>query len=502
MNIYTHKKSWKFILFLFAVVIVVTTFWAVNSFVQKLAREEKAQIEIWAKAISRKAQLVRYTEDLFSELRMQEKKYVQQWADATKKLINADSDTDISFYTEFINGNENIPVVVTDENRKITASRNVDDSLSISKYFTEELKSEFTDYEPIKVNYYQNRSNFIYYKNSKLFDKLQLTMDDLVKSFLNEVVDNSLSNTVIITDSNHSKIIAYSGDVDTNAYKNNNQINNLISTFSNKPIVVSFENYGNTYIYYKDSFLLQQASYFPVFLFSAMAVFLIVSYFLFSLSRKAEQNLVWVGLAKETAHQLGTPLSSLLGWIELLKLKSGETEALTEMENDISRLKLVSERFSKIGSKPELVEHNISEIINSVLDYFKKRINKNIIIKMHDETNHNQEVKINRYLFEWVLENVLKNSVDAMQNKKGLLNIYLSQDNSSFIVDIEDNGRGIQKSNFKSVFKPGYTTKDRGWGLGLSLAKRIIENYHNGKIFVKSSIPHQSTIIRIVLKTK
>jgi signal transduction histidine kinase len=479
MNIYTHKKSWKFILFLFAVVIVVTTFWAVNSFVQKLAREEKAQIEIWAKAISRKAQLVKYTEELFSQLRSQEKKYVQQWASATKKLINADEDTDISFYTEFINGNENIPVIVTDDNGKITATRNVDERLSSEEFFTERLKSEFTEYEPIRVNYYQNRSNYIYYRNSKLFDRLQMTMDDLVKSFLNEVVDNSLSNTVIITDSSHSEIIAYSGDIDTTAFSDSAKIKHFIN-----------------------SFLLQQASYFPVFLFLAMAIFLLVSYFLFSLSRKAEQNLVWVGLAKETAHQLGTPLSSLLGWIELLKLKSGETEALTEMENDISRLKLVSERFSKIGSKPELVDHNISEIINSVLDYFKKRINKNIIIKIYDETNQNQEVKINRYLFEWVLENVLKNSVDAMQNKKGLLNIYLSQDNSSFIVDIEDNGRGIQKSNFKSVFKPGYTTKDRGWGLGLSLAKRIIENYHNGKIFVKSSIPHQSTIIRIVLKTK
>lgn len=502
MNIYTHKKSWKFSLFLFAVVIVVTTFWAVNSFVQKLAREEKAQIEIWAKAISRKAQLVKYTEELFSQLRSQEKKYVQQWASATKKLINADEDTDISFYTEFINGNENIPVIVTDDNGKITATRNVDEKLSSAEFFTETLKSEFTEYEPIRVNYYQNRSNYIYYRNSKLFDRLQMTMDDLVKSFLNEVVDNSLSNTVIITDSSQSEIIAYSGDIDTNAFADSAEIKHFINSFSNKPIVVSFANYGNSYIYYNDSYLLQQASYFPVFLFLAMAIFLLVSYFLFSLSRKAEQNLVWVGLAKETAHQLGTPLSSLLGWIELLKLKSGETEALTEMENDISRLKLVSERFSKIGSKPELVDHNISVIINSVLDYFKKRINKNIIIKIHDETNQNQEVKINRYLFEWVLENVLKNSVDAMQNKKGLLNIYLSQDNSSFIVDIEDNGRGIQKSNFKSVFKPGYTTKDRGWGLGLSLAKRIIENYHNGKIFVKSSIPHQSTIIRIVLKTK
>jgi two-component sensor histidine kinase len=502
MNIYTHKKSWKFILFLFAVVIVVTTFWAVNSFVQKLAREEKAQIEIWAKAISRKAQLVKYTEELFSQLRSQEKKYVQQWASATKKLINADEDTDISFYTEFINGNENIPVIVTDDNGKITATRNVDERLSSEEFFTERLKSEFTEYEPIRVNYYQNRSNYIYYRNSKLFDRLQMTMDDLVKSFLNEVVDNSLSNTVIITDSSHSEIIAYSGDIDTTAFSDSAKIKHFINSFSNKPIVVSFANYGNSYIYYNDSYLLQQASYFPVFLFLAMAIFLLVSYFLFSLSRKAEQNLVWVGLAKETAHQLGTPLSSLLGWIELLKLKSGETEALTEMENDISRLKLVSERFSKIGSKPELVDHNISEIINSVLDYFKKRINKNIIIKIYDETNQNQEVKINRYLFEWVLENVLKNSVDAMQNKKGLLNIYLSQDNSSFIVDIEDNGRGIHKSNFKSVFKPGYTTKDRGWGLGLSLAKRIIENYHNGKIFVKSSIPHQSTIIRIVLKTK
>lgn len=500
MKIYSHKKSWKFILFVFAVIIVIITFWATNSFVQKLAREEKAQIEIWAKAISRKAQLVKYTENLFTQLTNQEKKYVQQWADATKKLIQADSDDDISFYTEFINGNDNIPVIVTDESGNVTAGRNLSGKYKNIDILNEKLRNEFTEYEAITVNYYQDKINYIYYRNSKLYVKLKNTLDDLVSSFLNEVVENSLSNEVIIVDSSKVHIIAFSGDIDTTGVNNPEKLNSLLNSFDNKPIKVNISIHGDSYIYYKDSFLLQQASYFPIFLFSAMAIFLLVSYILFSLSRNAEQNLVWVGLAKETAHQLGTPLSSLLGWIEMLKLKMEGSEALTEMENDVNRLKLISERFSKIGSKPELTEENLSISIDEVVEYIRRRINSEIKLNFYDKTDGVYIHKINKHLFAWVLENLLKNSVDALQNKKGIINVSLQLSSSHVFIDVEDNGKGIQKGNHKSIFKPGYTTKNRGWGLGLSLAKRIIKNYHKGKIFVKSSVPDKSTIIRISLK--
>jgi signal transduction histidine kinase len=223
-----------------------------------------------------------------------------------------------------------------------------------------------------------------------------------------------------------------------------------------------------------------------------------VSYLAFSASRKAEQNQVWVGMAKETAHQLGTPLSSLIAWLEILKMKGLSVEYAGEIQKDIQRLQTITERFSKIGSAPALQKENLLQVMEHSVNYIRSRTSDKIIFDVKAPQNADVFAPINVPLFEWVIENILKNSIDAM-NGEGKIAVKITDQQQFAYIDISDTGKGISKSAFKTIFKPGYTTKSRGWGLGLSLSKRIIEEYHDGQIFVKSSEPGKGTTLRIVL---
>ncbi|SDE75120.1 Histidine kinase-, DNA gyrase B-, and HSP90-like ATPase [Mucilaginibacter pineti] len=254
-------------------------------------------------------------------------------------------------------------------------------------------------------------------------------------------------------------------------------------------------------VYYKDSPLLTQLRLFPYIQLTVIAIFLLMAYTAFSSSRKSEQDQVWVGLAKETAHQLGTPISSLMAWIELMKEKfNAEDDVLVaEMENDVKRLEIVADRFSKIGSKPVLEEHAVYAVVKDFVDYFRVRVSKNIGFEMGG--NPHLKAGLNVPLFDWVIENLLKNAVNAIDGK-GSIKVEISGNKlkNQVFIDITDTGKGIPRSKFDTVFQPGYTTRKRGWGLGLSLTKRMIENYHNGQIFVKDSEVGKGTTFRIILK--
>lgn len=255
-------------------------------------------------------------------------------------------------------------------------------------------------------------------------------------------------------------------------------------------------------VYYKDSPLLSQLKLFPYIQLSVIAIFLMVAYTAFSSSRKSEQNQVWVGLAKETAHQLGTPISSLMAWIELIKDKfnAEDDPLMAEMENDVKRLEIVADRFSKIGSKPKLEEHMVYEVVKEFVDYFRVRVSNKITFEMTG--NRRLTAGLNIPLFDWVLENLLKNAVNAIDGTGSIkVQIHGSKQKKQIFIDITDTGKGIPRSKFDTVFQPGYTTRQRGWGLGLSLTKRMVENYHNGQIFVKESEIGKGTTFRIVLKT-
>lgn len=252
------------------------------------------------------------------------------------------------------------------------------------------------------------------------------------------------------------------------------------------------------YLYYDDSYLLKQLRYYPALQLLVIFLFIMVSYIAFSRSRKSEQNQVWAGMAKETAHQIGTPLSSMMAWLEILKNKKELNDITKELDKDVHRLTTITERFSKIGSKPKLDLTNIYDCFKETLAYLKNRISEKVSIRL-SSNNENLLIPINRALFEWVIENTCKNAVDAMKGE-GQIDIQLMEEAEYLKIYIIDSGKGLNKSDFRSIFKPGYSSKKRGWGLGLSLSKRIIEEYHGGKIYVKSSELNKGTTFCISLK--
>lgn len=268
-----------------------------------------------------------------------------------------------------------------------------------------------------------------------------------------------------------------------------------------KPVRI---NYGDEKlsVYYKDSFILTQLRYFPYIQLGVIALFILASYVAFSQARRAEQDQVWVGMAKETAHQLGTPISSLMAWIELIKSRfnAEEDPLIAEMQNDIHRLEIITDRFSKIGSKPILEDHVVYAVVKNFVDYFKVRTSDKVNFVI---TGDNQvRAMLSVPLFDWVTENLLKNAANAIENQGTItINIIEHLTKEEVFIDVTDTGKGIPSSKFDTVFQPGYTTRKRGWGLGLSLTKRIIENYHSGKIFVKDSELGKGTTFRIILKS-
>ncbi len=257
----------------------------------------------------------------------------------------------------------------------------------------------------------------------------------------------------------------------------------------------------SSYIYYRNSDLIYRLRYYPYVQLSVIAAFVFFGYVAFSYSRRAEQNQVWVGLAKETAHQLGTPLSSLMAWLEIMKSDDDmkDKEVTQELEKDIDKLELITSRFSSIGSTPVLTDQNISKIIRSTVAYLQKRVSKKVEIHFNSKDDL-LSAEINKPLFDWVIENICKNAIDAMSGV-GKITIMLKEGKyGDAIIDITDTGKGIPSGKISEIFRPGYSTKKRGWGLGLTLAKRIIENYHNGKITVKESVVDKGTTFRIILK--
>jgi signal transduction histidine kinase len=273
----------------------------------------------------------------------------------------------------------------------------------------------------------------------------------------------------------------------------------------NKPIIVAYQDtIILSHVHYGESYLITRLRWLPYIEISIGALFIIIGYIGFSYIKRSEQSNIWVGMARETAHQLGTPLSSMMGWIEILRLHGEENpklvETLNDMENDIQRLRKIADRFSKIGSKPDLKDENVNDVINAVITYFQKRIpqmGKRVDLVYTPSDVHT--MRINRELFEWVLENLVKNALDAIETGEGTITIHVHSSPRGVFIDVSDTGKGIDPAYKKDIFRPGFSTKKRGWGLGLSLSRRIVESYHRGKIFVKESKVGSGTTFRIRL---
>ncbi|MFO7852565.1 MAG: sensor histidine kinase [Bacteroidota bacterium] len=327
------------------------------------------------------------------------------------------------------------------------------------------------------------------------------SQDEEYIGFLFSIIENNTTIPVILADENDN-IIGHH-NFDTLKLKDPGYLPGQLERLKEKsePITIDYGDGSKNYIYYKDSIILTRLIYYPYVQLAVIIMFILIAYIAFSMSRKAEQNRVWVGMSKETAHQLGTPTSSLSALSEIISIKYPGSNISIELNRDVERLEKITERFSKIGSVPELEDENILEVINNSLEYLKLRSSSRITFSIKHDIPKDTTIPLNRPLFEWVIENVCKNAIDAM-NGKGSILIKLFLNDDHLVIDISDTGKGIPKSAQKNIFKPGYTTKSRGWGLGLSLSQRIIELYHGGKIFVKHSEPAKGSTIRIILKTK
>lgn len=496
----THVKAhWKWLLFLSAVIALVVIIYYSNKLINNIAQEERKRIEIWAGAVSYKAQFVNETERFFNSIRLEEGNHATLLAKTIKKVAEADFDEDLSFYQDIISSNSTIPTIITDAKGEIDAAINVHDSI-LKMRNVSEMGEELQSFEKIKLHYYGNSYLVVYYKESQMYSDLHVVIDNLLQSFFQETVINSASVPVIITDSTRNNVIN-AGNIDSATLANPEMLATRLSKMKNgeKPIELNLFNQGRCYVYYEQSPMLMQLRIYPIIELAIILVFIIVAYLLFSVTRRAEQNRVWVGMSKETAHQLGTPISSLMAWTELLKEMPVDQSIPIEIGKDVQRLETIAQRFSKIGSTPVLEPNDLIVVIDDFTHYLQSRISSMVSITFHKPTSESIILPLNRYLFEWVIENLCKNAVDAM-NGKGSITIDIIEEKSKVFIDITDTGKGIPAKLQKRIFSPGYTSKNRGWGLGLTLARRIINDYHKGRLFVKSSVIDQGTVMRIQLK--
>lgn len=371
---------------------------------------------------------------LVKELAQQERERMNIWARATERLVKAETDTDFDFLLSIISQNNSIPVMVSDANFNIIEARNFN-------------LPDKEDPSHISISDYSDRNK-----------------EYLLKRLRKPGGDTPLHEM---------------------AAKN--------------PHFIEVEIFPNTYqyIYYEDSILLRRLSLYPYIQLIVMIILALIIYLAVIYTKRAEQNRVWVGLSKETAHQLGTPISSLMAWNEYLRTMGADEEITSEIEKDVTRLSVIADRFGKIGSQPELQLEYINDIVGTSLDYMKTRIGGRVALTVN-LPDDNCGVLASRPLFAWVMENITKNAVDAMGGV-GKIDISVGRDRDKAWIEIHDTGKGIARKNFKNVFSPGFTTKKRGWGLGLTLVKRIIEEYHSGRIFVKDSELGKGTTFRIEL---
>lgn len=375
---------------------------------------------------------------LIRDLETEEKNRMEVWAEAMRSLNSADENTDLNLVLKVINGNHTIPIVVVDKAEKALSARNV------NRHF---------DADEDSVGYLTRLAKE--YKMSGRY----------IQIALNDDADGA-EGAGGVEDVNPDE----AGDECDGDYIG---------------------------VCYDESMMLKRLAIYPYIQLGVVVLFVMISIFALFSAMRSEQNKLWVGLSKETAHQLGTPISSLMAWIEVMRESYPDDVLIPEMEKDIRRLELVAERFSKIGSVPEPKAADILEVLGRVLEYMDKRVSSKVVIRSHFP-EHPVVVEIIPSLFEWVAENLCKNAVDAMGGS-GRIDVCVEDDGDCVYVEVRDTGKGIAKSNFNTVFKPGFTTKTRGWGLGLSLAKRIVEEYHGGKIYVKDSVIGQGTTFCIEL---
>jgi two-component system, sporulation sensor kinase D len=521
MNLYSNKQRWKIALLLVALLMIGASLFVSNEIVFKVQEREKERITQWGDAIRKKAALVNLTNHTFDELRDKERQKVKMWAKATRELakptLDYDMMMDYTFLLEIIQGNDDIPVILLDKNNKIISHINLpfekeEFDNSFSDLSPTELKQKFNDslvhltsnwsltHEPIEIEVYRGVKQYFYYFDSKKLGKLEQQRDSLILAFNHELIEDKTLVPVVFIDKTNRSILET--NIDSLQQFIGQPIPNEkdVVKHAADSLEINFQQYQSGVVYFDESQELKLLKYYPYLQFLMIGLFILIGYLVFSTFRKAEQNKVWAGMAKETAHQLGTPLSSLMAWIQILESKGIPQEDLVEMNKDVDRLTIIADRFSKIGSGAKLTDNDIIQTIQHVTQYLRPRISSKIDFQLiHEEPK--LIIPHNPPLLEWVIENICKNAVDAMEGD-GKLTVHIEKGIHNVHIDITDTGKGISPKLQKRIFEPGFTTKTRGWGLGLSLVKRIIHTYHNGKVVVLCSEIGKGSTFRITLPLK
>ena len=487
----------KQLLFLAAALIVVVTMVSTHRLTSIMKEEERQKVLVWAESVAQRAELVAYTEKLFDELAAEEKVKADRLAEAYRILQQPNPGTDLTFVTNFLFNNTTIPVFIENESGP-NYDKNIPDpppGVSREAHLESWRSTMMERYPPI---HFEDVGQKVYYSESVRLTELRTAMNDLIESFISEILLNSASVPVLLVDSMGTRIVKSQG-VDVTQLQDSAALKAKLMDMAGDhlPLPIQWPGQGLHLVFYEESALLTQLRLFPAVQLILIGAFLLVAYLVFSASRRAEQNRVWVGMAKETAHQLGTPLSSLMAWSNLLASRGVDPEALHEMDKDISRLQVVAERFSKIGSQAKLDPKDPIGVVQETVDYMRPRVSKHVALDAQLGSSQGQAL-MSEALLSWVLENLMRNAVDAMDGE-GVLTVRADWQEDKFVIEVEDNGKGMSKAVQRKVFQPGFTTKSRGWGLGLSLAQRIVSEVHQGQLTVAWSEPGKGTCFRIAL---
>ena len=488
------KAKWT----IFIIILALTTFalLEINKISNQIRKSEEEKVRLWANAVSQKAQLVNYSEQFFANVALDEHRKMEMYTNILRSFdkidINADADFSLQ-YVRYIIDSCQTDIIITDKDSNITVPSEL-----VGQKLDGKRLAEFSHNQPFHYRL-GGMPMTLYYKESKNYTDLRHMLDDINQSLLSEITNNSVLVPVLIVDSLQGQVLG-SGNIPEKEYNTPELLSQKICQMAeaNDPIQFRLANGSRAYVFYESTSMTKALKWIPLLYCLIFAILILVSYYLFRTVRTMEQERIWVGMAKETAHQLGTPISSLIAWTQYLQGKTLDQNYATEINKDLDRLETVAHRFSKIGSKPELKEENVCTVIQNAINYLQTRSSR----KVKFITNFPDTpvlAPLNSYLFEWVIENICKNAIDAMSGV-GTFTVIVSSDTHNVYVDLADTGKGMPPSIQKHIFESGFTTKQRGWGLGLSLAKRIIQEYHKGRIFVKYSVEGQGTVFRIILK--
>lgn len=482
------KNRLKYILLSVTVVLALVALWQMRRVAEQVRRSEEEKVRLWAEAIGQRNQLSEATRQFFQAATLDEHRKMQLYTDILQSFGDPDLGADLGFslrYVNYIVDSNRTPIIITTARDSIIS---VPQELAGRK-LEGDLMRQFCQNPPFTYSVY-GLTMTLYYKESEYYTRMRDVLEGFTQTFLNDIAQNSVLVPVVIMDSTRTRVLAH-GNIDSLSIRH--------FDFGNDPIEVMLPSGGRSYVYYSSTPLLRSLRWMPFLYVFIAIVLLIIVYTFFQTARRAEQNHIWVGLAKETAHQLGTPLSSLSGWVEYLRGKEFTPQYAAEVEKDIARLNSITQRFSKIGSIPELKPDDVQASTLAAVDYLRSRSPRRVHFSVSFPQGETFLAPLNSHLYQWVIENLCKNAIDAMEGD-GTVTIVGSQDARRIYIDVSDTGRGMTSSVQRRIFDSGFSTKTRGWGLGLPLARRIITQYHHGRLYLKYSVPGQGSTFRIVLK--